>query len=286
MSKGGGDTVRTTKDTSPWDPQQSYLKSLFSRAEGLYGQPTVAPQSPYTLQAIQARAGAGAPGSLIGQAQDLYGKTIRGDYLDLSKNPSAQYAMDAARSKINSQFGGDQYGDSAHREWLNRGLMEAASPFYQAERANQMNAATAAPSMSEAGLGQLQQAGQMQDVYQQRLTDSPWEALQRYQSAIGGQYGGTSTGQEPYNRGNPLMDLAGLAMAGKYVFSDLRLKRDIECIGTHRIGVPLYRFRYLQDEIPRIGVMAQELMEVMPQAVGARDGYLTVNYAMLEQRRG
>lgn len=286
MSKGGGDTVTTTRNTAPWDAQQPYLRDLFSRAQGLYGQPTVASQSPYTLQAIQARAGAAGPGSLIGQAQDLYGKTIRGDFLDLSKNPAAQYAMDTARGKINSQFGGDQYGDSAHREWLNRGLMDAASPFYQMERQNQMNAASGAPGMAEAGFNQLQQAGNMQDIYQQRLTNAPWDALQRYQSAIGGNYGGTSTGQEPYKAGNPLADVAGLAMAAKYVFSDRRLKRDIQHIGTHRIGIPLYSFRYLDEDTPRIGVMADEVLVVMPTAVGECDGYLTVNYVMLEQANG
>jgi hypothetical protein len=126
----------------------------------------------------------------------------------------------------------------------------------------------------------------MQDQYQQRLTDSPWDALQRYQGAVAGNYGGASTGTQPYQKSNDFLNAAGLGLAAYGLFSDRRLKRDIERVGTHPVGVPLYSFRYLDSDTPRLGVMADELAHVMPEAVGERDGYLTVNYAMLERANG
>lgn len=194
------------------------------------------------------------------------------------------------RSKINSQFQGDNYGNSVHQEWLGRGLVQAGAPvaaqMFDTERGRQLSAAGAAPALSEAGFSQLQQAGAMQDDYQQRLTDSPWDALQRYQSSVAGNYGGQTVGTQPYQKSNPLADVAGLAMAAKYVFSDRRLKRDIERIGTHASGVPLYSFKYLHDNTPRVGVMADEVEKVMPEAVGELGGFKTVNYEMLERGRG
>jgi hypothetical protein len=76
---------------------------------------------------------------------------------------------------------------------------------------------------------------------------------------------------------------AGGWAAGK--FSDRRLKKDVQEIGKTDSGLPLYLFRYLWDnenESPRVGVMAQDVLEVMPDAVMTRpDGYLMVDYARI-----
>lgn len=67
--------------------------------------------------------------------------------------------------------------------------------------------------------------------------------------------------------------------------SDKRVKKDIQQIGHTSKGFPLYLFRYNWDqanESPRIGVMAQDVEKVMPEAVITRDdGIKTVNYAMV-----
>ena len=69
------------------------------------------------------------------------------------------------------------------------------------------------------------------------------------------------------------------------VTSDTRLKRDIAQVGELDSGVGLYRYRYLWSDTIYVGVMAQEVAEVMPEAVqrGA-DGYLRVDYARLGLR--
>lgn len=67
--------------------------------------------------------------------------------------------------------------------------------------------------------------------------------------------------------------------------SDIRLKRDIHPIGLSPDGLTLYRFRYLWSEVEMVGVMAQEVLEVAPEAVIlAADGFYRVDYARLGLR--
>jgi hypothetical protein len=64
--------------------------------------------------------------------------------------------------------------------------------------------------------------------------------------------------------------------------SDIRLKHDIVLLGYLDDGLGFYRFSYNGSDKAYVGVMAQEVRRVMPQAVGlGRDGYLTVNYDRL-----
>ena len=64
--------------------------------------------------------------------------------------------------------------------------------------------------------------------------------------------------------------------------SDIRLKRDIVLLSRLKDGIGIYRFRYKWSDTLYVGVMAQEVMKVVPMAVvqGA-DGYLRVDYARL-----
>jgi len=67
--------------------------------------------------------------------------------------------------------------------------------------------------------------------------------------------------------------------------SDIRLKRDIHPIGRAESGLTLYRFRYLWSEVEMVGVMAQEVLKLAPEAVSvAADGYYRVDYARLGLR--
>ena len=67
--------------------------------------------------------------------------------------------------------------------------------------------------------------------------------------------------------------------------SDIRLKRDIAEVGRLANGLPLYRYRYPWSDIEYVGVMAQEVAAVMPEAVlRGTDGYLRVDYARLGTR--
>ena len=74
----------------------------------------------------------------------------------------------------------------------------------------------------------------------------------------------------------------GAKIGGKPVKSDLRLKTDIIRTGTAAHGLPLYTFRYIGETDLYEGVMAQDVLHVMPSAVSvAEDGYYRVNYEQL-----
>ena len=91
--------------------------------------------------------------------------------------------------------------------------------------------------------------------------------------------------QQQQSMYNALMGgLSSLGSAGilGYSLSDVRLKRDITEIGRLDNDIGLYRFRYIWDDQPYIGVMAQEVEGIVPEAVVYdASGYLRVNYARL-----
>jgi hypothetical protein len=67
--------------------------------------------------------------------------------------------------------------------------------------------------------------------------------------------------------------------------SDVRLKRDIVEVGQLSSGLHVYRYRYIGDREYYVGVMAQEVRQVDPGAIGhGADGYLSVDYDRLGLR--
>jgi hypothetical protein len=64
------------------------------------------------------------------------------------------------------------------------------------------------------------------------------------------------------------------------IFSDRRLKTNIVRIGTHKLGIGLYE--YEMNGVKSVGVMADEVLPVMPAAVKMVNGYYCVNYQMID----
>jgi outer membrane immunogenic protein len=65
--------------------------------------------------------------------------------------------------------------------------------------------------------------------------------------------------------------------------SDIRLKRDIALVARRSDGLGLYRYKYLWSETVYVGVMAQEVALLRPDAVvrDALTGLMAVNYTRL-----
>jgi len=64
--------------------------------------------------------------------------------------------------------------------------------------------------------------------------------------------------------------------------SDVRLKYDLVLLGRLDDGLGYYRFTYIGGHTSYVGVMAQEVQNVMPEAVTRdADGYLRVSYDKL-----
>lgn len=115
---------------------------------------------------------------------------------------------------------------------------------------------------SRAGRAMAEQ--QAQGRFQGGLFNLAGQAL----PSLGRMFGGSSGPQPLGNQGG----------AG---FSDIRLKENIKKIGTRPDGLGVYEFDYIWGGGRNIGLMAQEVNEVYPHAVGVVDGYLTVNYSQV-----
>jgi hypothetical protein len=74
----------------------------------------------------------------------------------------------------------------------------------------------------------------------------------------------------------------GGAAIGAFAASDERLKEDIEKIGESKSGINIYTFRYKDKPEVFQGVIAQEIQEINPEAVIEKDGFLAVNYDLID----
>lgn len=190
---------------------------------------------------------------------------------------------------------------------------------YNNERNRQMQAASMAPTLANQDYLDITQAGasgSALDAYNQAVLnadverwnygqDADWRRTQDFLATV---MGSAPTGSTSVSRTTPnafssalggAMGLAGIgnmlglfggsaaggsalasALAGASMFSDERLKYDIEEVGKLHNGLPLYTYHYIDEpaDTPKhFGVMAQEALEVKPEAVGMLHGFLTVN---------
>jgi hypothetical protein len=94
---------------------------------------------------------------------------------------------------------------------------------------------------------------------------------------------GNGTGGGPGLGGNNSSGQS--SSGGSPSLSDIRAKRDIASVAVLPSGLHLYRFRYRWSDQEYVGVMAQEVRRVRPDAVSVgADGYLRVNYSRLGLR--
>lgn len=70
---------------------------------------------------------------------------------------------------------------------------------------------------------------------------------------------------------------SALSAAGS-MFSDERLKEDIEPVGELNDGQTVYKYRYVGSPVFQIGLMAQDVEQTHPEAVTDIAGFKAVNY--------
>ena len=300
------ETVTSTQNTTPWSEQIPYLKQGFSEAQKLYNQgpqdfyggQTYASPDAATLagmNATEARATAGSP--LLGQAQGEASKVLSGNYLDPASNPAWGSMVDTVKANvlpgIDSRYiGAGRSGSGLHGRAVGEGLGSAIGSLayqnYGAERDRMSSTMNAAPALAAADymdpsmLGQV--GAQREGIAQQGINEAvarhdytqmaPQQALAQYMQMIQGNYGGQSTGttQQLIPQANPWMQALGITAnvagtAAKAFASDERLKENIEKVGKMDDGTNIYRYNYLWDDRPQLGVMAQEVEKTKPDAV-------------------
>jgi hypothetical protein len=182
---------------------------------------------------------------------------------------------------------------------------------YADERARMMGAIPMAPGMRQAqfmdpaemerigGVREAMAGAELQDQISKFMQPQTAEqdAISNYMRLIaGGQYGGQTTTQQPIYRdkfGEGLGAAASIAGIAGNLFgaqgafpgalsgwSDRRLKKNIKPIGEIN-GLKWYEFDYIWGGPRRIGVMAQEVLKIIPEAVVKIGRWLAVDYSKL-----
>ena len=73
----------------------------------------------------------------------------------------------------------------------------------------------------------------------------------------------------------------GKGLGGGMAMSDKRLKENIKAVGKLDNGLTVYLFNFKGQDVPQIGLIAQEVQKVIPEAVKeGKDGYLRVDYKL------
>lgn len=117
---------------------------------------------------------------------------------------------------------------------------------------------------------------QMTNNYLQQLAGLSNQGLQA--GNLVANVGQRSVGGRPSTAGSIASAVGGIAS----IFSDRRLKADIEKVDEFDDGLGIYEFRYLGRPDRVRGVMADEVAELRPWALGpVVEGFATVNYEAL-----
>lgn len=220
QSTGKGNVVATgDSTTAPWGVQQPYIERGFQTAAGLpelqaFGGDRVADFDPTQSSALDTLAQRYSSGdNLITQAQNVVGRTVRGDYLSPDSNPYLSQTYNRALeqtlpSLTSSSVGAGRYGSGAAGMLSNDLQSRLAGDIYggnyQTERNRQMSAVGMAPSMSAAdqmalyGVGAQRQGqrqaeigGQMAGFSEAQM--APWMTAANRKNLISGNYGGTTS---------------------------------------------------------------------------------------------
>jgi len=220
-------------------------------------------------QGLQAnQASNAAVGQNYGQglsSQQLQNAAIGQNFNQAMQSNAQNYGqlMGSQNQGYNQALQSAQFGNAAQQAQLQQDLAlrnqplneinalmsssQIQNPQFQAYAGQNVNAAPVFQGVQA-------QAQNAQDVYGQQMA-----ARNANMQALGGMFG--SVGQI-------------------IASSDRRLKSNIKRVGTHELGIGIYEYDIF-DRRER-GVMAQELLEVKPEAVYHRpDGYMMVDYGAI-----
>jgi len=220
-----------------------------------------------------------------------------------AQNAAFNQGLQGGNTAFNMNLQAGQFNNQAQQQGFNQALANAGLANTAADAQTRINLANAAAQNQQgqfnAGLNNQANAQGMQNAfaaYNQPL--QTYNALQSgaqpqmpsFGNVPGANVAGTDVAgisNQAYNNAvgyhNGLMgDISSLANAGMQLFSDRRLKEDIEKVGETPGGSNVYSYNYKADpeKRKRIGVMAQELMKKQPDAVTKTpSGYLAVDYS-------
>jgi len=204
-----------------------------------------------------------------------------------ARNDAARFGADARNTA--AAFGADARNTAGR---YNAGAADAALDRKLNAGNSLTNLGSTMGADSRANIALLNALGGDQRAVDAALKGAPLDVLERIAKMYGGLplnllTGQTSTGTgsgtskewDPVGTAGKVINAAGTVASA---FSDRRLKTDIERIGEREDGLGVYLFRYLWSPARFIGVMAQEVLKVKPEAViHTPSGFMAVDYGAL-----
>ena len=171
----------------------------------------------------------------------------------------------------------------------NYGMLTSAGGFEQQQGQNQINAQLA--KFNQAFQYPQQQLGMMESSLGMTPYDtgtsgtSSSTTTQTQSNPASMALGGLQTLGGLFGSGGPFA--SGGALSGMFGGSDRRLKTDIQKVGTHSTGLPIYAYRYKGDPktYPKVaGPMAEDVMKIAPHAVRpmTTKGHMAVHMPTLD----
>ena len=265
----GGPSVQTSLDTSgiarmPVNAGTTGQEAIMSRLEPSLARNRVSTETQLINQGLR-------PGSeaynnainLLGQ-QENDARTqavMQGLGLDISSNAQG----------FNQALQGGQFGNTAQQQALAQAISSRQMP---------LNEITALMSGSQI---QNPQFGAYQGANVQAAPIANATAQQgQYAQNLYNQQAATANAQNAglFQLGGSALGAYGMMNAAPLMLSDRRLKSNIKRIGTHKLGIGIYEYDIMGRH--EIGVMAQEVEKVMPEAIGRHSsGYMMVDYGRI-----
>lgn len=284
-----GSSSTTTQNNRPYEPAQPLIDEGLRDAQNLYQSggfevnpyqgDLVAGFDPLRQGAYNAAGGVTAGNmSSIGQGQDALRAAMDPTVPDAVK----QNVIQGILPSINSTFAGSgMTGSDLHQQNVVQGLSSGLADVEDQYQRRAMSAAGMMPGLTNAANGQfdwLNNVGSGMQDHQQNLINADvlrdqqgqtveMDALRNYlalSTGAGSQFG-VQTSTTSQSAGPFGILGAGLQMLP--FLSDRRVKEDIRRVGETDGGLPIYTYRYKGGDTYHMGVMAQDVEAVNPDAV-------------------
>jgi len=265
----GGPSVQTALDTSqiakmPVNAGTTGQEAIMSRLEPSLARNRVSTETQLINQGLR-------PGSeaydnaikLLGQQENdqRTQAALTGINLDTSANAQG----------FNQALQGGQFGNTAQQQALAQAISGRQMPL------NEITALMSGSQIQNPQFGAYQGA----NVQAAPIANATAQTGQ-YNQNLYNQQVGTANAQNAglFQLGGSALGAYGMMNAAPMMLSDRRLKSNIKRIGTHKLGIGIYEYDIMGRH--EIGVMAQEVEKVMPEAIGRHHtGYMMVDYGRI-----
>jgi hypothetical protein len=268
--KFGGPSVQTSLDTSgiakmPVNAGTTGQEAIMSRLEPSLAKNRVSTETQLINQGLR-------PGSeaydnaikLLGQQENdqRTQAALQGIGLDTSANAQG----------YNQALQSGQFGNTAQQQALAQAISGRQMPL------NEITALMSGSQIQNPQFGAYQGA----NVQAAPIANATAQQGQYAQNVYNQQVGSANANTAGlFQLGGAGLGAYGMMnVAAPLALSDRRLKSNIKRIGTHKLGIGIYEYDIMGRH--EIGVMAQEVEKVMPEAIGRHQtGYMMVDYGRI-----